>query len=411
MDEELTPNVESNVDTDTFLQESQAKLAGAAQIVSSVDEDTLKGFDTAISTTRQAGQAAGQRLESEFGREIGYTRQAGERALGTAVESERGFATSRAAMMRLDNEIEKSVKDLEQRKQEALLSNDAATAQRVTDLQIQKLEYQDRKKQQYFDNLIQSTSMSLNVAQMQQNMRQFQIQTQQQERRLSMEEYQFALSQPMPSFDELSQMSDEEMRENFIAFRMGERAGFTTEQIKQNMLAAAQMQDLDMEQASLQRQLLRAQIQETYASMKDYDTNDPPTLEGYYSYEKQLEVSERIRQLRDTGTTDPALMYKDLRQLFGPNEVSDEALQRTLGVVTPGAEDIQQMNQQANGERPASVKGGAANFFSTLGALAIYPSYGPITNRSLGETKADIAAGAGMASRGIGGAIAYPFKQ
>jgi hypothetical protein len=435
MEEELTPNVESTSATqnDTFMSDLQTKLAGATQIVSSSDAEIERGFTNAISQTERAGQASSRRIQSEFGRNLGYTRQEGERALGTMVESERGFATSRAAMIRLDSEIEREVKDLEQRKQEALLSNEAAVASRISDLQIQQLEFKSQMKQRYFDNLIQSSNFALSMQSMEQNQRQFQVTTAQQERRLSMDEYQFALSQPLPSFQELSNMSDEELSENFIAFRIGQRAGFTPEQIKQNMLAASQVQDMDEEQGNLQRQLLRAQIAETYQSMQGMDINDPPTMEGYYSYDIQLGVSARIRQIRDAN---PAMskeaIYKSLASEFQENQVTRDALARTLGIVKPGQEDIAGVSGQAR-RSPRTAGGipqlGVGNIASTLGAGATYVTSPANTlfnmagitqggNLSFAERKRLVESGAAQVGenvgRGAGAAVntfLYPFKQ
>ena len=59
-----------------------------------------------------------------------------------------------SALRELTSTTDKSIKDLEQRKQELILQNDSAAAAKIADLQFKALEFQQTAQQQVFTNLL-----------------------------------------------------------------------------------------------------------------------------------------------------------------------------------------------------------------------------------------------------------------
>lgn len=168
-----TPSAPAQSGTDEFLKTLQSKLMNQSSIVSSLDTGLEQSIQQAISGVSQAGQATGKRIESQFGREIGYARQDQATAITTEQEGQRGFGVNVAALRQLTQTTDKQINDLESRKQEALLANDAATASKIGDLQLQALEFRQRSQQNVFNNLLSMSNFALNVSGQEEQRRQF----------------------------------------------------------------------------------------------------------------------------------------------------------------------------------------------------------------------------------------------
>ncbi len=151
-----TPGGAATNSTD-FFKALQNRILGDGGVVSS--EDT--GFEKAIAGVKTAGEAQATRIESQAGREIAFqTEQFGQRR-ETVREGQRGFAVNSAAMKQLDDRTEKSLKDMEQRKQELLLSGEESTARQVSQLQVQAMQFKQQKEQEMFSNLLASSRLQI----------------------------------------------------------------------------------------------------------------------------------------------------------------------------------------------------------------------------------------------------------
>jgi hypothetical protein len=108
----------------------------------------------AIEGQREAASANVQRLESQFGRESDYLLKNLMNQRTSLLEGTRGGAVSGAALNMVDKEIEKSMRDLEQRKEEMILAGNAAAATAISDLQMKQLEMKVNVQQQKFTNAL-----------------------------------------------------------------------------------------------------------------------------------------------------------------------------------------------------------------------------------------------------------------
>lgn len=139
---------------DAVLGEIQTRLLAQSGAVSSADSEIEKTIQAAIAKT-EAGTEAGKRAISIAGeRQITSAEERGVRAVTSFRESTRGFAVNTAAMRQLTESTNKEVKDLEDRRQELLLTADAQGAAAVSGLILQKLTFQQESKQRTFNNLL-----------------------------------------------------------------------------------------------------------------------------------------------------------------------------------------------------------------------------------------------------------------
>ncbi len=145
----LTPpssNLQTGGDSSDFMKAIQEKLLGQSGVISSTNTQLESRLNNAIKGVNQARDASGKAIESSYNREADF--QSGQAGLNiqTQLEGRSGFATQMVAFRNLVETTDKSLKDLEQRKQELLLQNDATAASKVSDLQFKALLPMNRKR-------------------------------------------------------------------------------------------------------------------------------------------------------------------------------------------------------------------------------------------------------------------------
>jgi len=141
-------------ETNKALETLQTELLKPGGIVSSEDTE----FETAVAgikTGLEEGQekrAAG--IEAGFERQKIGVAEAGARKKTSALEARRGFATNTALLRQLDEETEKSIRDLDLRKTEALAAGEVETANQLAQIQLQEIQFRSKQRQQGFQNLM-----------------------------------------------------------------------------------------------------------------------------------------------------------------------------------------------------------------------------------------------------------------
>jgi len=86
-------------------------------------------------------------------REVSFARDRAGATYTAALEGRTGYATQVAGLRELTDTTEKSIRDLDQRYQEAIMSNDANTAFQLSQLRMQKLDFQQRQEESFYSNL------------------------------------------------------------------------------------------------------------------------------------------------------------------------------------------------------------------------------------------------------------------
>lgn len=150
-------------DNSAFISTLQNKLLGQAGAVSSEDTNIEKTIQKAITGVKDSASFGAQAIESKYDREIGYAREAGQDKVTAFMEAGRGFAVNNAALRQVTEETDKTLKDLEQRKQELILQGNAAAAGQVASLELQALEFKQRAQQTAFTNLLGIANFGLSA--------------------------------------------------------------------------------------------------------------------------------------------------------------------------------------------------------------------------------------------------------
>lgn len=143
-----TPEKNPVIDILTARLEEQGK-----GISTSASSELQNAITSAIADTKKAGAATSARLQSERSRERAYAEDRASAQFTTALEGRTGYATQVAGLRELTETTTKSIRDLDQRYQEAILSNDANTASQMAQLRMQKLEFVQRQEEQFYSNL------------------------------------------------------------------------------------------------------------------------------------------------------------------------------------------------------------------------------------------------------------------
>lgn len=156
-----------------LLSQLQSMATTQSEAINSSPTNIESKINSAIASTKEGTAAETSRIESEFGREAGYARDKAQSEFTNFAESRSGFGTQMTAFRELVKTTDKYMADLEQRKQELILQNNSAGAAKIADLELKSLEYQEKAKQQVFNNLLSLSSFGLSAAQFDENKRQF----------------------------------------------------------------------------------------------------------------------------------------------------------------------------------------------------------------------------------------------
>lgn len=154
-------NVKTGAKPDPFLEELQGRLLDQADIVSSGQtglEEKISGVVSGIEKGREVGAA---RTEATFGRQIEERRELGAAQITTAREAQRGFGVNTAQLKQLQQDTEKSLKDLEERRNLALQEGDQAASQQIRELELSALQFQQKAEQQTFQNTLATAGFQL----------------------------------------------------------------------------------------------------------------------------------------------------------------------------------------------------------------------------------------------------------
>ena len=171
--------------SNALIEALTARLTSQGQGISSSSSSNLQSsINDAIASTIDSGNLSSSALELQRQRELGYAQDRASATITGSLEGRTGYATQIVALRELTETTEKSVRDLDMRYKEAIMSNDSATAQRVADLQMQKLEYAQQQEQNFYSNLFSLANLQSQEASRQQQADQF-------NRGLTAEEQQF----------------------------------------------------------------------------------------------------------------------------------------------------------------------------------------------------------------------------
>ncbi len=137
-----------------FEEALQSKLMAQSEAISSSATGLEERIQSAITGVKTATELQAGAIESAGGRELAFEKEKAAQRFTTLEESQRGFAQNIASYRQLQEDTDKSLRDLEQRKQELVMQNNAAGASKIADLQLKSLEFKQNAMQQTFSNLL-----------------------------------------------------------------------------------------------------------------------------------------------------------------------------------------------------------------------------------------------------------------
>ena len=147
-------NLTTGGESSDFMKAIQEKLLGQSSIISSTNSQLEERLSAAIAGIGTSTEKSNQALESAYQRERAFQEGQADLSIQNQLEGRSGFATQMVALRNLVETTDKSLKDLEMRKNELILQNDAAGASKIADLQFKALEFQQQAQQQAFSNLL-----------------------------------------------------------------------------------------------------------------------------------------------------------------------------------------------------------------------------------------------------------------
>jgi len=297
-------------------------------IVSSSTSGLQDALSGAISDTEKSGELTKQALQSEREREVSYSQDRAAAQYTNALESRSGFATMTYGLRELTETTEKSIRDLDKRYQEAILTNDAATAQRVSDLRVKQLEMQQEAEARYMDNLFKAASMQQN-------------------------EYQFNAS-----YDQ----ADRQFADRFGLDKLAAERGYEIDKLRLAQDKDLAEDELAFKYASMaqDRELTMAQINATLGKKA---TGNATEVTSYI-----LDVL-RTKQTEGRNTGDRAQMAAETRALLDASGLTEGMEPSDYDVYISAAYDLFNKENEAHktlGTQPTSGGG----FFRGAGATA-----------------------------------------
>lgn len=151
----------SSMSTDTFMQTLQDKLMGMSSMASSDSTSLETALGKALEGQQKAGDAAHTATTLSYDRQIAEAGKTGAANLTSAEEAQRGFAVNTGLIRNIQETTDKNVKDLELRKQEALATGDATSANNISQMQLQALQFKQTSQQNLFSNILNMGQLGL----------------------------------------------------------------------------------------------------------------------------------------------------------------------------------------------------------------------------------------------------------
>ena len=138
------------------------KQLSTSGMVSSATPTLEASILSAQKGVREAVVGENAALQSKFEREMGYGLEAGQEAMTAGRAAGSGGILNMAALRSLTETTDKSLKDLQQRKEELIMQNNSAAAAKIADLEYKAIEFRERANQQVFSNLLGIANFGLN---------------------------------------------------------------------------------------------------------------------------------------------------------------------------------------------------------------------------------------------------------
>ncbi len=123
-------------------------------MVSSTPSIIDTNISNAIAGVKAGNAASDLSVTSAYDRAIAASKTEQGQSIQNNLEGRTGFATNMVALRSLVDTTDANLKDLQQRKEEALMNNDATAAGKIADLQLQAITFKQNALQNVFSNAL-----------------------------------------------------------------------------------------------------------------------------------------------------------------------------------------------------------------------------------------------------------------
>lgn len=147
--------------TSALMSQLEKRLLGSAEGISSSSSEIEKAITGAITSQEKSRIAGESRINNDYKAEKDYLMGRNQDDITTFSQGRSGYATQMAALRNLTETTDKTMRDLEVRRQDALMTNDANAANQISTLQMKQLEFKQAKEQEFYNNIFQLTGLGL----------------------------------------------------------------------------------------------------------------------------------------------------------------------------------------------------------------------------------------------------------
>lgn len=332
------------VSDDEFISELQDKLVSQAGAVSSTDSNIQSAINEAIKSTRSGTAATNRQIQTQAFRERGYIQDDAKYQMSDFAESRTGFGTQMTAFRKLVETTDKNLNDLEMRKEELIMQNNAAGAAKITELQLQALDYKQKAMQQTFDNLLSVSSFGLQAKSFQEGKRQFDL-------NYELEGKKFQLSKDAQSFTEKQRIS-----EIALEFGLDVNDGETIDTIVDRAAATGQVNErrqLELERIRAEIRNANAQAARAAKDMEKVGKFDEVTAEVFANMYRNGEI--------DLATLQGIVENQEqFTQVLGKSKEFNDAQKGSVEKIAQYSQDVTEFTNYLNRMKEGASQAAAA---------------------------------------------------
>lgn len=151
--------------SESFFNLLSSQLMEQGGIISSTASNLEGNITRAMGGIRESANLSNQRIESQYGRERENVLEGANENMVSGRAAGSGGLMNIAALRELTSTTDKQLNDLNQRKEELILQNNADAASKIADLELKTLEFRMEAQQKVFNNLLGIGNFGTSVAQ------------------------------------------------------------------------------------------------------------------------------------------------------------------------------------------------------------------------------------------------------
>ena len=151
----------NNIVDNEFVDALKERALSGGEAVSSSGDQIQSLITESQEDIKSAAEKREAGTEASFERQRIEARETGATTKTAFLESRRGFGTSIAMLERINQQTDKSLKDLDLREKEALAIGSMEDASQLRQLKLQALAFQQQSEQQTFQNLLSVSQFQL----------------------------------------------------------------------------------------------------------------------------------------------------------------------------------------------------------------------------------------------------------